>query len=721
MPSIVAASGQRGVLGFALACLVLAAAHANVRDAEAADVGVAGAPACVPPGPAPEQPASQPRPRLSEEVTVTASRGETRLGDEAARVVVLDAEALFASPALRLDDVLRGVPGFSLFRRSGSRVANPTAQGVSLRGVGPSGASRALVLLDGVPQNDAFGGWVYWSRLPRLGLERVEVYEGGASSLYGSSALGGVIQAIPRAGAPALAIEALAGDHRTGAASLYAAARRRSWDARVSGEAFATGGFVLVSEAESGPVDRSAGSSHWTGTLTLDRRVADRGSVFARVSGLAESRRNGTPLQVNDTGWWQVAAGLNGRVRRASVALRAWRGTQVYHQTFSAIRADRSSETLTLRQRVPSTEGGFSLTVSPAGGARQRWTLGADGGLVHGRSDETAFAAGNPASLSEAGGRTRGLAVFAEDRIAVSSRVLVSIGARLDHRRALDDSLQPTSATGSASSSERQTDRSETALSPRLSLVARPHRRLDLTAATYGAFRAPTLNELYRSFRVGNTITRANPELSRERLHGVEAGLRWTAADGRARARLLAFGAWVFDPVANVTLQVSPGLVTRQRRNLGRTRSLGLSADAEARLARGLRASLGYGLVDAVVESAPAYPALERLRVPQVPRHQASIQLRFFDPRRLELSIELRAASRQFEDDLNALPLRGYWTLDARLARRLGRGLEAFAAVENASGRRYLVGATPTATLGPPRLLHTGVRLGWGQTASSPR
>ena len=86
-----------------------------------------------------------------EDVTVTASRGPTRLEDTASRVVVLSREAILATPALTVDDALRQVPGFSLFRRSGSRVANPTAQGASLRGVGPSGASRTLVLEDGVP------------------------------------------------------------------------------------------------------------------------------------------------------------------------------------------------------------------------------------------------------------------------------------------------------------------------------------------------------------------------------------------------------------------------------------------------------------------------------------------------------------------------------------------------------------------------------------------
>ena len=101
-------------------------------------------------------------------------------------------------PALVPDDLLRQLPEFSLFRRSSSVSAHPTSQGVSLRGIGPSGVSRSLVLLDGVPFNDAFGGWVYWTALPMESAERIEVVNGASSSLYGSYAMGGVLNVVTR-------------------------------------------------------------------------------------------------------------------------------------------------------------------------------------------------------------------------------------------------------------------------------------------------------------------------------------------------------------------------------------------------------------------------------------------------------------------------------------------------------------------------------------------
>ena len=130
---------------------------------------------------------------LFETVTVTPTRTEKALGEVPVSANIIEKETIRQSPAVVADDVLRQVPTFSLFRRSSSLSSHPTAQGVSLRGIGPSGVSRTLVLVDGVPFNDPFGGWVYWTRVPLLSVDRIEVVDGSSSSLYGNYGMGGVI------------------------------------------------------------------------------------------------------------------------------------------------------------------------------------------------------------------------------------------------------------------------------------------------------------------------------------------------------------------------------------------------------------------------------------------------------------------------------------------------------------------------------------------------
>src|SRR5207253_7026153 len=156
---------------------------------------------------------------LQDSITVTATRTESRLADTPASVVILNRQAIASTAAPTVDDALRQVPGFTLFRRSGSRTANPTAQGASLRGLGGSGTSRALVLDDGVPLNDPFGGWIFWGRVPRASLDRIEILRGGASDVYGSGAMSGVVQFIRRKADIAIDVEG--GSERTASASVF--------------------------------------------------------------------------------------------------------------------------------------------------------------------------------------------------------------------------------------------------------------------------------------------------------------------------------------------------------------------------------------------------------------------------------------------------------------------------------------------------------------------
>jgi len=655
--------------------------------------------------------------RLSEQMTVTASRAETRVSDTAASVTVLSSQDLSTTAALTLDDALRQVPGFSLLRRSGSRTANPTSQGVSFRGVGPSGASRAVVLADGIPINDPFGGWVYWGRVPREALSRIEVVQGGASSLYGTDALGGVVNLISRdTRESALSFETSYGNQQTPDFSLFAGGRLFQWAAQFSAEAFHTDGYVLVNEAERGRVDTKAGAEHTTLDLMLERLLADRGRIFLRGSLFDESRENGTPLQTNNTYIRQVSLGSDLQSARAgSFSVRAFALTQIYNQDFTSIAADRNSETLTRSQRVPAQQVGVLTQWSRAAGSRQTFVAGVDAREVRGASDELVFVAGLVTSSVGSGGRERTVGVFAQDIIRITPRWLLTLGARGDRWRNYDalSSSRPLPAQTPVTNT-RFADRIETAFSPRVSLLHKLTENVSLFASGYRAFRAPTLNELYRSFRVGSVLTLANDKLRAERLTGGEAGASFAAFDRKLNVRGTFFWSEIIRPVANVTLSVTPALITRQRQNLGRTRSRGMETEAEARITNTVSISGGYQFLDATVLRFPTNTSLEGLLIPQVPRHLLTFQARYSNPRRLTVSFQGRAGGSQFDDDQNLLPLDRYFTLDAFASRSLGRGVEVFGAFENLTGQRYDIGRTPVRTVGPPLLARVGVRFHWG-------
>lgn len=653
-----------------------------------------------------------------EQVTVTAFRSERSLGETPASVVLIDANRLAETGAATLDDALRQVTGLTLFRRTGSRAANPTTQGVSLRATGASGASRSLVLADGVPLNDPFGGWVYWNTVPRESISRIEVLRGGASNLYGSAAIGGVINIFTREPirSPTLSLSVSGGSQATVDSSGFASAGKGPWTGSLSAAEFATDGYIPVDERERGPIDTTAASRNSALAFKLTRSFANGGRLFAAASTYGESRRNGTPGQINRTHMRRFQVGAERADDRwGAFALRVYGGTQVFDQTFTAINAARTSETLTRLQRSPAQQLGLSFQWSRALGSHQALVAGIETRQIRGSSDEIAFTGGQPTSVIGAGGRERDVGLFLQDVIEFTPRFQLTAGLRFDQWRNYSAYSATRPLNGNAGSTvTRSADRTESAFSPRLSGLFKITATTSLTASFSRAFRAPSLNELYRSFRVGNVLTLASESLQAERSTGGEFGLATTQKSGDLFLRGTVFWTEIDRPIANVTLMVTPALITRRRQNLGRTRSAGVEVEAEARLKKYWTLSGGYMFADATVREFPADRALEGLVAPQVPRHQFTVQARFNRADWFAVSLQGRASSSQFDDDQNLLRLERYFSLDAFVSRNLGHYCEIFAAGENLTGQRYSVGRTPVRTVGPPLTVRGGLRFRFG-------
>jgi outer membrane receptor protein involved in Fe transport len=657
---------------------------------------------------------------LRDEVTISITRTETRLSETPASVVVLSRENLATTAARTLDDALRQVAGFTLFRRSSSKTSNPTTQGANLRGLAGSGASRVGVLLDGLSLNDAFGGWTFWSRVPLAAVEQAEVLRGGASAFYGDQALSGAVNLRTRESRekPVFRFETSAGTNKTFDGSLFTAYGKHGWNFALALESFQTAGYIPAAETERGAVDTRANSRHNNAFLTIEKRFGDAAGgstfgdsrIFLKTNIFGERRDNGTSLTTNRAYFRQIALGADfGGEKTGAFQFRSFVEKQVYDQTFSAISNNRSTETLSRIQRVPSQAFGANLFWLKTLGARHAVSSSVEFRDVKGFSDETIFVNNRASSLVGAGGNQQTFSVFAQDAWRAARKLNLSFGGRFDYwknREALSATrvLSNDQTTATAFS-----DRSESAFSPRLAALYQINRNFSVLASYAKSFRAPTLNELYRAFRVGNVLTLANENLKSERADTFETGLNFTGFAKKLNLRGNFFLTEISRPVVSITLTATPNLITRQRQNVGRTRARGLELDAEYVPLGKLRFSASYLLTDSRVIDFSANPLLIDKFLPQVGRHQFTFQSLYRPTAKLTFSAQGRLSAAQFEDDLNTLRLRAFSTFDAFASYKFKR-FEIFTALENIFDNRYDLGLTPNLTVAAPRFVRVGLR-----------
>ena len=616
------------------------------------------------------------RPRIAE--TVVVVDGGPTLAVPTA-VTVLRKEALDASPAATVDDALRSIPGFSLFRRSSSRVANPTTQGATLRGLAASGSSRALVLADGVPLNDPVGGWVNWNRVPVAALQEVWVARGAAGDLHGADAVGGVIDLVSAASSQTRVLVD-GGDDGTARVSAMSA---RDWGEGgffASAEAAKTDGFVIVAPESRGSIDTRAGS-RYTSAHAGARGSRSGHFWLVRGSHFRESRKNGTPFQRNSTRV-TVASGEVG----ASWRLRPYVQVQDYEQTFSAVLAGRVSERATSEQQIGATAFGATLDVPPLAGL----DIGFSAKRASADLTETTFAT-NGTRLTPATIEPRQFSLSASAQRRWWGRHLdAGAGARIElWQSTLDEANR------------------HVFFNPRLWTTAKAG-AFKVNLSLQSGFRGPTINELYRPFRVGNTVTDANAMLKPEAVHGVEAGL--SRSHGRTSIRLLGFFSRVDDAIVNVTLSSSGGTILRQRQNAARIHARGFELETETRVGPMFSELLVLTTSTSFTKSDFATGPLEGLRVPQVPQWHHAIGGRGVIGR-AKWSAEWRYIDEQFDDDRNVFPLDPSSMLDARVGWMVTKKVELFGAMENATDEEQDVGRTPIRTIGLPRTTRVGVRV----------
>ena len=621
----------------------------------------------------------------------------------------IGAERLASTASGRIEDALSSIAGFQQFRRSDSRSANPSAQGVTLRALGGNATSRSLVLLDGVPLADPFFGYIPFSALAPERLARARVTRGGGAGAFGAGAVAGTIE-LESAGPDQLGLlsgEALSDDRGETALSGTIAPQLGSGFAVASARWDRGQGFYTAPASQRVAASARARYDSWSASLRGVAPLAPgielqaRGLVYGDARTLrfvgADSTSSGqdASLRVVGKGRWQFDALAYLQARN-----------------FSNVVISSASFRKTLDQRAtPSTGWGGKLELRPPISRTVVLRLGTDWRVASGTMFEDAYSGvtGLVTARRRAGGRSSDLGFYTETDWRLGALTLTG-GLRADRWTITEGYFTEANAAGTVTINNRFADRSGWQTSLRGGAVLQLGGGLDLRGSAYTGLRLPTLNELYRPFTVFPVVTRANAGLVNERLVGFEAGFDWTPGD-TLHLSATAFDNKVEHAIANVTIAAN----LRERRNVDAVHARGVELGLGAR--RGtvsLDGSLAW--THARIEASGASLALAGKRPAQTPELAASATLSWQPRPGWRLALTAKHVGAQYEDDLQTDLLPAATTLDAFAALPLSNRVQLVLRGENLTGTAVVTrNQGGSIDLGAPRTLWAGFRISIGR------
>jgi outer membrane receptor protein involved in Fe transport len=465
-------------------------------------------------------------------VTISAGRG-TQLKDMDISTTVITREQVLAAPQATVDQIVNRIPGIFVPTQPSTQL-HPTGQVLNIRGFGTSTNGLTLVLLDGVPINDPYFRTVNWAQIPKDLVERIEVIRGGgATSLWGNMAMGGVINIVTRQPAPGERhVQASYGsfDTRTLDASAGVALNDTT-TLGLSYDGSDSDGYFQVPAQYRHPAMVAPASRVNNLNATLAYTPDAKSRYFARLQA-SQTREDGLTYAIANNQWDTYRftfGGVRELAPRNSLNLNGWvmRGAMDTQNASNPgyTLATPASGTPYVSQRESATyrSAGASAYLQTAYGSVQDLKIGADARTIS--IDDPIHLYSPAAFLGDVTAQAthRFFGLFAQGTYRPKSIPLdITLGLREDFWRATDASTHG-NFQGSAIQ-DNLPDASSAHFDPRIGAKYYLGDNWALRAAAYRNFSAPGVNQMYRSFVSGSNYTVPNTALQPQTNKGYELG-----------------------------------------------------------------------------------------------------------------------------------------------------------------------------------------------------
>ena len=670
------------------------------------------------------------------DMVVTATKSGTLLRDMTQNTTVLTKEELEISPDQTIDQVLKNQSSVFLNDQPFYE-KDPTGQSINVRGLGNA---RTLVLIDGVPANDAMYGTVQWNLVPMSAIQDVEFIRGGVSSLYGNMGMGGVINITTKPISENKGeISGSIGSYATGTVAVSKElAMSDSFKLRASADYFSTEGYQNIatispssqSALKTGMGNESAENANYrlqgSAKLSLDTdsffnlglhsmsNLPTGGYSFARKSTNEMTLSGGSTTRINSSEQVQVNA--------------YYENTTLQQQNVSSSNPYINA---TFHNPYYQVGGSGQYTKNLQDQAIDQVIMSVDAKQLSASNFQNNYASPGAANYqtSKLGALTsqvvaQGTQNFAGLLGQVKSNLnTIPLQATLSARVDNWTSQIPTNytqAVGGAQVSTAVPNQSKTKLSPNLGLLYRVSKELDFRAAAYQAFHAPGLNNSIRSYGSGSSYVGNNPFLTPENMTGYEIGsdYRWKSGF----IQVTGFNANVTNAIATYTLSSSQIASTcspvcssgaKSYSNDQSLRSTGLEMQAHWDVSSKWATDLSYTLTKAVLTS--TYGAIDTVLNPTgvqiagTPRNMASANITYYPISKTSLTTSVRYIGNSWYDTAHTLPIPAYAVLGARVNHELTPNTSVYLSAVNllnrnyitfGSGSQYIAGQPQTITVG---------------------
>ena len=634
-------------------------------------------------------------------VVVSATRTDRTLADLPVSATVITREQIMNSPGRSIDESLRAIAGVELPGDNADFIF-PLLPSIAIRGVGVGDtATRVLVLVDGIPVNGGFFGNVFWNRVPKETVERIEIVRGASSSLYGSYAMGGVVNVVTRTpGELSAVLDASYGQQNSVGTNLWASAALADKKAAIgfNGNFYQTDGYVRHTDPP--PVEGKQSARLYNVRGQADATLSPWVTGFLRAGYNNQTLDGGYQHQQADTAIVDAAGGLDidgGSI--GSFKLRAFYANENFHVDNVSVPEPTLSFVSNSHHTTSNDFGVSGQWSRDLGLLGSRLTAGVDFRRIDGTDDQDVFnTPGVQAGTVVGEGTQTSVGVFGELSVRPVPKLEILGNLRFDYflnsgGQIVTDGVR-----------QNFSDRDLTIWSPRIAARYQLFEPLAVRAAYYQGFRAPTLAELYRSFETPTFRGLSNPKLREERVQGGDAGIEYRF--WRLSGQLNGFINEVKDFVGSEEVGDVGDKFTVQAANVAKTRAYGMEFVANAQITRDLTFTVNYTLMNAKVIEGP----LTGNQVEGAPNNVAGFSLLYTAPFGLNVNGRARYVGHSFQDISNEAPQDAHWVFDLYASYQVWKHAQVFFGITNVFNEKYISDGFGQ-ELGAPRRVYGGLRV----------